>query len=63
MPPPPNKPLFERFNTHTSTSVELPLFGSTWRLAQAPNTNHLGTTVCFFSLSLSEAAQSRKRRR
>ena len=54
MPPPPNKPLFERFNTHTSTSIELPLFGSTWRLAQAPNTNHLGTTVWDASIILAK---------
>lgn len=54
MAPPPNKLLFERFNTHDSHSVELPLFGSTWRLAQAPNTNHLGTTVWDASIILAK---------
>ena len=62
MPPPPNKPLFERFNTHTSTSIELPLFGSTWRLAQAPNTNHLGTTVWDASIILAKWMEKNARK-
>lgn len=62
MPPPQNKPLFERFNTHTSTSVELPLFGSTWRLAQAPNTNHLGTTVWDASIILAKWMEKNARK-
>ena len=62
MPPPPNKPLFERFNTHDSHSVELPLFGSTWRLAQAPNTNHLGTTVWDASIILAKWMEKNARK-
>ena len=62
MPPPQNKPLFERFNTHTSTSVELPLFGSTWRLSQAPNTNHLGTTVWDASIILAKWMEKNARK-
>ena len=63
MAPPPNKkPLFERFNTHASTSVEVPLFGSTWRLAQAPQTNHLGTTVWDASIVLAKWLERNARR-
>lgn len=55
-------PLFERFNTHDQVCVEVPLFGSTWRLAQAPDTNHLGTTVWDASIVLAKWIEKNARR-
>ncbi|KAK9904903.1 hypothetical protein WJX75_005147 [Coccomyxa subellipsoidea] len=54
--------MFERWNTHLSTSVNVELFGSEVRMSQNPSSLNLGTTVWDASIVLAKFLEKNARK-